>query len=416
MQNILRHFRALPPLYWLLIAPFALMGPVMAWVPRLMWAWVVCAAIAVIPVIRDNWPRVKAMMPVKALLLYFLALGYSVVSAAWSPSSQAWARAIDVTYISVFGSIICLGFGLLQQEQRRLLTILFVLGWFIGLFMFFEEIILGHPIHRWFEGVTFDQPVSDNVPKRMSALYALSLWPLALFFATKKQRWLGVLIILLFAGVSYVCNNRSALLGVGVGFIALLLAFIWPRIMHWFLGAFIAFGIVMVVPAYLAIPALPATITDKLFPSAIARLEIWTITANHVLENPFFGHGIDASRGIKSEVTMQTQEIAQGISRISQHPHNFFLQLWLDFGAFGALFWGGLMLMLVYSFRRLPAVAMPYVLAASFCSLIMLSTTFSIVQAWWAGGHGAIMALFLVLIQSMSHKAGTKGTSAGGMG
>lgn len=414
---MLSYIRNLPPHYWFLLVPFALVGPLMVFMPRVMWAWVVYTAIAVIPVIRDNWEQVRRVVPWNAFALFGVALLYSVISAAWSPSTQAVARAIDLSYISIFCSIICLGFGLLEQNQRRVLLTFFSIGWFIGFLLFLREVLLDYPIHRWFNALPADVPVAENMPKRVAALFALSVWPFALFLEMKGRRLLGVLAILAYAILCYKVGNRSALAGLVSGLFILIFGFHAPKTARRILLMLVLAGLILIIPAYLAIPLLPKeAFYDKLFASAQARLEIWSYTAQHVLESPFIGHGIDASRGIKSVVTEATPYLEAGVSRISQHPHNFFLQIWLDFGLVGAALWGALLVMLVHSFKGLPPATQPFVMAATICSLLMFSTTFSPLQAWWAGGHGTVMAIFLVIVQSISHKEATKGTSAGGIG
>ena len=62
------------------------------------------------------------------------------------------------------------------------------------------------------------------------------------------------------------------------------------------------------------------------------RLEIWECASNLALERPILGHGFDSSRVIGSR-----GEIVPGTNwpALPLHPHNAFLQVWLELGVVG---------------------------------------------------------------------------------
>ncbi|MBI3419778.1 MAG: O-antigen ligase family protein, partial [Proteobacteria bacterium] len=205
--------------------------------------------------------------------------------------------------------------------------------------------------------------------------------------------------------LSLISTSRSAMAGMALGLIVLTYASFYPAAARRMLMILVLSGMVLTVPLFLVIPKLPSEVTNMIFSSARARLGIWYYTARHVEEAPFFGHGLDASRGTQNEV--KANEIPWMKARrgvISLHPHNIFLQLWLDFGLVGVTLWGGLLLLLLRATRRLEAALQPYALGAFTCGLTMLSVTFSPVQAWWSAGFVVTAALFLMLAQNRSSK------------
>lgn len=70
-------------------------------------------------------------------------------------------------------------------------------------------------------------------------------------------------------------------------------------------------------------------VTDNV--SINARMEIWDFVGRYALDNPFIGNGIEATRFITDFDTAQRFHEDEGVL----HPHNFILQLWIEFGLLG---------------------------------------------------------------------------------
>lgn len=402
--------------FHILAFAFAAFFPLSALMPRAMPFWAILSALALLPC---AWKAVRTLKNRNAFAVLIglgLALGYTVLSTSWSPSLRAHEASIDFLYTSLCGIIIVLALPFFSQDQIRTLLRLMFGGWLVGLVFLMIEAGFDFPIHRAFNGIAAGTPVAENVPKRVAALFALGLWPVALFLECVKKRAAAIAAVLFFCLIGTFLTNRSAIAGLALGTIILFLAYYRAALARGLLIGILVIGLVGVVPLALLLPNGPGAANDLLFASANHRIKIWVLTAGHVLEAPFLGHGIDASRGIYTKVDENGGPyLKEGTSIISQHPHNIFLQLWLDFGFVGTVLWGVLMIFLAVQTRFLPAIAQPYVLAALFCSLAMLNTTFTILQAWWSSGHMATAAMLLLGSYSAARNAASKGTSAGGM-
>lgn len=399
----------------LLCIPALLCAPLMALMPRGMMALVIYCALILLPSFKKHWPDIIKTINRQGLLLFAAAVSYSFISAAWSPNDSAWHTGFDIVYLSVCCAIIFLTLPFIKAPALHALTSLFIVGWVIGLGLLCIEIFLDHPIHRWYEHMDAGTPVNENVSKRMAALFALSIWPVALWLKTKGKPVLSALSVLGFLALSFFLTNRSSLLAMLVGTAVYFFATYQAVLARWALVLMIGLGCFFIVPISTLLPLIPQEITGQLFDSALSRIKIWTFTSQHILEEPVFGHGIDASKGLQTDTGDGQGFFQPGVSVVSHHPHNIFLQIWLDFGMIGALLWGGLLLILTYRVYHAHEVAQPTIIAASFCSLMMLSTTFSLLQAWWLSGHIVTAVMLALLSYSLSRNAATNGTSAGGI-
>lgn len=63
-----------------------------------------------------------------------------------------------------------------------------------------------------------------------------------------------------------------------------------------------------------------------------ARLEIWDFVSRKILERPFLGFGLDSTRYMTFDNPGRYH-----VGNTVMHPHNAALQLWNDFGLFGAI-------------------------------------------------------------------------------
>lgn len=400
---------------WFLCVPVLLCGAFMALMPRGMMALVIYSAIVLLPTLKKHWGEIIERCDKLCFILLAGAVFYTCLSAAWSPNDNAAHTAFDVFYISVCCSIIFVTLPFIRDYALELLIKLFVIGWGAGLVLLCIEIFYDHPIHRWYEHMDSTAPVNENVSKRMAGLFALTIWPIALWLRTKGKTALSMLAVFAFMCLSIFLTNRSSLLGMFVGTCILFFAHYQAMLARWALVLLIGLGCFFIVPVSTLLPLIPDDITGQLFDSALARIKIWTFTSQHILEQPFIGHGIDASKGLETDTGNGQGFFEPGISVVSHHPHNIFLQLWLDLGLIGTLLWGGLLLLLTYRMYNAHETAQPYIVAAAFCSLMMLNTTFSLLQAWWLSGHICSAVMLGLLSYSLSRKAAIKGISAGGI-
>jgi O-antigen ligase len=112
------------------------------------------------------------------------------------------------------------------------------------------------------------------------------------------------------------------------------------------------------------------------------RMEIWDTVSRYALQSPWHGFGIDATRAVPA---FDTQQIYQNDAQLP-HPHNFAVQLWMEFGVIGALYAAGLLtamlrFLMKQDSRARQRIALPTLIGC----LSVAAMTFSLWQGWWLG-------------------------------
>jgi len=209
-------------------------------------------------------------------------------------------------------------------------------------------------------------------------------WPaLAWLIATRAGwRWPAAAIIVASVGfVSVQFGQLSTAFGLVVGGLFFAAAWLAPRL------AILApaFGLAVwalvapfVAPLLFAGPSLP----DWLPHSWAVRIGIWRYTSARILEQPWFGHGLDAGRA----TTERASYDGEVLRVIPVHPHSATMQIWYDAGLVGALLTSalialaGIALARSYANDKIAAAAAAAVLAMFG---MMANIGWSPFQEWW---------------------------------
>ena len=135
--------------------------------------------------------------------------------------------------------------------------------------------------------------------------------------------------------------------------------------------------------------------------SIIHRLLVWEYVAKEILNKPLLGHGLGTSRFIGQNVILNVPntnlEIEGGIPL---HPHNNFLEIWLELGLFGiimiALIWIKI-IKIGKNIRNNSCVLGTGVCSSIVTIFVLCNLSFGASQAWWMASIGLI---FLIIFQS----------------
>ncbi len=317
----------------------------------------------------------------KVLLLALSAalIGWLSISSLWSPYGGATYLKVPVTA----------GLGLLfaAAAASPRLARLTLAGAFAALIvlmvMLAIEALGDSPLNR---GAAPDASAFQlrQSPARGGVVMLALVWPaLAWLLATGVGwRWLGAALVAAAAGfISLQFGQSSTTTGLALGATFFVAAFVAPRI------AILApsFGLALwtliapfVTPLFFAGQALP----DWLPHSWAVRVGIWRYTSARILEQPWFGHGLDAGRAS----TEMTTYDGEPLRVIPVHPHSATMQIWYDGGAVGALLTAALLALIgaalvrAYANNKLAAAS-----AAAVLSMfgMMANIGWSPFQEWW---------------------------------
>ena len=203
---------------------------------------------------------------------------------------------------------------------------------------------------------------------------AVLFWPVAVWL--KRQGWV-VVAIALGAGLivaSIGLHVDSPVVALVVGGLVLVLVQWLGRPAIWALLAATVLYFAL-TPTFFAVagPRLPHFHSDQGVAKASwgVRLDIWRFAATKIMQRPWQGWGIDASR-VWPEVEL--------------HPHNAALQLWIELGvvgaALGALFWVHVWARIAAAARASRADAGVFA-AVAVAYLSIGSLSFGVWQEWW---------------------------------
>ncbi|MEQ8370649.1 MAG: O-antigen ligase family protein [Alphaproteobacteria bacterium] len=228
------------------------------------------------------------------------------------------------------------------------------------------------------------------------AVLVFALWPA---LALIRQR-LGVATATLLAAVALGC---LLLVHDGVGATAWLvgIAVLAVAGMGGVAGRALAIGAIAGVA--LAIPAgalllnlTPGAAATDLLPfSALHRLSIWDFAATRIAASPWIGIGGDGVRYLAETFRPAYAPVAgDAIALLPLHPHNGFLQAWLEFGLPGLV----LALALVVTVARAAAERGPAALAGTAGAVMVASVAFGLWQSWWLSSLWLTVAIAAALL------------------
>lgn len=374
------------------------LGPVVALAPRGLPVWVI--AMTVIAAI-GLWHRgaagiQPARTPQMAIVCALLLL--AAISIAWSPSPRAVPTVVEIGYIALGAAVIGRWTVALTSVEADRTVAWLLAGLAAGILIFSVEATFDHPLHRWWNAVPDDLDMEmTNIPKRTAVVLSLLAWAGGLALHRRLGGRTGPVLLVAITVGSTLLSSRSATLGLAAGLAAFWLATRSPLMSRRAVGAVLVAGFLLAVPLGLAAGhALDGGYADWLFPSARHRMEIWGHAAWRVLEAPLFGHGIDASRALRPELGEWSRFGPLTDSLLPLHPHNGFLQVWLELGLAGAALVLTVALLVLAGTRRLGAEAQPYAVGLFAAGLAMANTAYGLWQAWWMAGYLAAGTMLLV--------------------
>lgn len=250
-----------------------------------------------------------------------------------------------------------------------------------------------------------------NLSHLNRSVLAFSLCSLAAFgsLTLQEKPWrktsilpAGALLLTLLA-VAARTDSQSAQLGLMVGAACLfLIPYSWRR--FWIAPALALSALLLATPfltqwlfQHIAPMAAKAGWLQEGF--AAARMEIWDFISRRALERPWLGHGIETTRSV---MDFDIAHIYQKENTIL-HPHNFAVQIWIDFGLLGAVIFAALFSFVLFNIWQNPSINGR---RFQFSLLVMLVVTAAISygmwQGWWVGLIGFIFAFAQLFLAPVS--------------
>jgi O-antigen ligase len=175
------------------------------------------------------------------------------------------------------------------------------------------------------------------------ALYILmqeEKWPLGMSATARRVILALVIGMLLIAALRLtVAANVLALL---VGVIAAAIALLQPRLVWHLCMAALALAFVVAPFAGMLLPGVEEVTQLESGPTSwVQRLAIWRNVSDLIFSSPLiflFGGGIQFGWAVSEAGNMiEISNFDYALKIMPTHPHNYFLQIWLEFGLVGVL-------------------------------------------------------------------------------
>lgn len=322
---------------------------------------------------------------------------WALVTLAWAPQLTLliW---LQVAAVIVLGLVVVVGFDDLSPAYRALMLVCFSgsMACLVAAHLF--EIASGGALLAFLRGWTV---VNPGASAQGTVLVALLIWIWALTLRVLWGRWWPALIgLALSAAAIYGLNMRGAQAAFAVALMLAALTAPWPRPAL----RVLALGVALYALAapWLSLDWLTVARLDAagfvMAPSWWHRIGIWSFTADRITQAPFFGHGFQAARWIGGQgLSFTVPQFGNSpMPSMPLHPHNGFIQLWLELGPLGlvlmlALWWRVTRWLRAYTDDRWIAAAGAATIGAA---LAIGSISFGVWQRWWIATLFLAAALF----------------------
>ncbi|HBR68285.1 MAG TPA: hypothetical protein DEA55_02795 [Rhodospirillaceae bacterium] len=353
--------------------------------------------------------RSRPVVPKSALFWVAAIVALAGISALWSRDvGFALEKTMKIALI-LFPGLLLLSVAMaLKPERVKPYLWLLPLGVALAALFNIAELYFDLPFHRLVRGLSVDEeigraPANRSIFCTVAAFFACVpvIYRIPAFAGmTPKGAFphivvavLAVLVITMLALSEGQSNQLCFILA-----LLSLLLFPYKFKPAWMILAAIFAVLILTAPwtVQIMFKTVAASVTKGSWLAeayAPNRLEIWDFVARYALQSPIFGYGVEATRLTQD---FDTHKIYHPDSMIL-HPHNFALQLWMEYGAIGAVFGSVFLGDLLRRISRLPGQAARVTLPVFLCFLSVAATGYGMWQGWWLGEMMYMLALTVLV-------------------
>ncbi len=320
----------------------------------------------------------KRTLAVLALLAF---TAWAVLSSAWSPYPdhiQAPKLALMIWFGLLFAA------AAITPAARRGTRAAGLAAFLVLALLLAIEAFWGLPLNRASQPPGRPDWIVEANPGRGVTVLVAMIWAIAgglLVWGGRMRAPLAAAALMVGAVLAAQFHHFANTIGYGLGLAAFGLGLAAPRWAPALIAAMVALWLLaapFVTPLLFTDPRL----IEALPYSWAARIGIWDYVCARIGEQPWIGHGLDASRAVADMIDVQG---APTIA-VPLHPHSASLQIWFETGLVGAglgaagLVAGGLSLSRAFANNRPAAAAACATIAAlSFIA----NASYGIWQEWW---------------------------------
>ena len=346
----------------------------------------------------------------KNLFIFSISILIIFISYYWSINPERTSEVIG----PISGIIIAIFIVLNITQNNKILNIENLIGipLIITSLCIFLDMILNTEIRSNLAMLAGDAPTSRSANFGRGIIILLMIMPFSVaMYINKGKILLALGIVILVSAIVILGPNHSAKIALFITILSsIIIYFLGPR-------SFLYFGIISII----FILFLPI-ISSKILPpigsieknnyynvpwqktaiggSIIHRLLVWEYVANEIYKKPLLGYGTGTSRLIGQNIILNVPNTNQEIKGgIPLHPHNNFLEIWLELGLLGIIIINILWMKIIKYGIQMRQDS--YIIGTGVCSsivtiFIISNLSFGVFQAWWMS---SIALIFLIILQ-----------------
>ena len=389
-----------------------LLPPIAVYAPKGM---VVIAVLAAAALLFEGQVRAAVFSRSQPLMMWaFLPLmAWALVSILWSPdplkSVRIWG---GVMMLLALARVLCAGARLIPEEDRKSLISAVALGGLVFVALVGLENFSDGFVIKFLKG---DRGRGGDDYKAWlnpgNAILVVFAWTVVMAVARRKNVFFGVATLGLILVVVASGPMKSAVLALVVSALLFSAFQFQKRLMIYLLALALVIGALVlpfVIEQLLASDELREALLDGNV-STVHRWRMWEFVVSRIFERPVLGWGLDSSRAIPGGHELAFHQYGE---LLPLHPHNAFLQIWLELGLIGIL---ALCVVLAAAPFAITGIyedsPMASAMLAVFTSYVVLGQlSFGVWQSWWLA-TGIVSMACLLAVNPWRQSSGDTGDS-----
>ena len=333
--------------------------------------------------------RTLPVIPCKVLFALLATVVLALVSSLWSVSMEvSLERSMKMIPLLFAGLVVITCFSGANNFKPEKVYRLFAIAIVSAAILTIFELNSDRFLYRVLRDLTYNDKVPLAVYNRGTIILLLCSIPvLSYLYYIVNKRVFSFIVLLPLMTLLALTDSQSSQLAAILSAVAFFL-FPYKKQFAWYLFMVVFCALVLVAPILAPFLYSKAELINSLpliggnQGYAGPRLEIWDYVARYSQQSPFWGFGIEATKVITD---FDSREVYISGNSIL-HPHNFALQIWIEFGILGAILLCLLCTWLLIKISQIREINAQRVCFASFIAVVSISATgYGIWQSWWLG-------------------------------
>ncbi len=336
-----------------------------------------------------------------AVIVSIIALCFASLTWSISPA-EAFEDAIKASAILLIGSLFISLSIAVPKSLIRPYLVFFPVGVIIAALLCSFELYSNMPLYKAIRGISNDEHLGTAVMNR-GVVFTTFCSLASLFFLkdieNTKIRFVSGLIMLI-SVLTMLCltQSQSGHVAFGLGMIVFALFPCKSKLP-------LSLLTVIIIACLALTPQIVTLLYGLLIENgqdipwlkdayAGNRVEVWDFVMRYAMDNPLYGYGMEATRYVE---TFEHNYIYHKSPTVL-HPHNFSIQIWIEFGMVGICLASALFCTLHYRLNQFTAIDKKIMLSVYIPVLGVSAVGYGIWQSWWLGVLTLLFGLCLLMV------------------